>query len=180
MVKIFAGTKTLFYLCTRLRKAHGAIAQLVEQRTENPCVPGSIPGGTTAKAEELLNRVAPLIVLAPLRISLQVQRLSADWACAAGGILLTKTNRHHIRDETTDMYGAGSGFAGLPYSCIGTVEEHAEACECLFPAIAEGAAGGSPDKLRGLSIQPCKSEKEEFYIRHSSQGRSECLYLRIE
>ena len=25
----------------------GAIAQLVEQRTENPCVPGSIPGGTT-------------------------------------------------------------------------------------------------------------------------------------
>ncbi len=27
----------------------GAIAQLVEQRTENPCVPGSIPGGTTCK-----------------------------------------------------------------------------------------------------------------------------------
>ncbi len=30
---------------------NGAIAQLVEQRTENPCVPGSIPGGTTSKAE---------------------------------------------------------------------------------------------------------------------------------
>ena len=29
----------------------GAIAQLVEQRTENPCVPGSIPGGTTEKEE---------------------------------------------------------------------------------------------------------------------------------
>ncbi len=27
----------------------GAIAQLVEHRTENPCVPGSIPGGTTLK-----------------------------------------------------------------------------------------------------------------------------------
>ena len=27
----------------------GAIAQLVEQRTENPCVPGSIPGGTTKR-----------------------------------------------------------------------------------------------------------------------------------
>ena len=26
----------------------GAIAQLVEQRTENPCVPGTIPGGTTS------------------------------------------------------------------------------------------------------------------------------------
>ena len=24
-----------------------SVAQLVEQRTENPCVPGSIPGGTT-------------------------------------------------------------------------------------------------------------------------------------
>ena len=29
-------------------KKNGAIAQLVEQRTENPCVPGSIPGGTTS------------------------------------------------------------------------------------------------------------------------------------
>lgn len=27
----------------------GTLAQLVEQRTENPCVPGSIPGGTTKK-----------------------------------------------------------------------------------------------------------------------------------
>ena len=42
------------YLCNRNRetlivknKNAGAIAQLVEQRTENPCVPGSIPGGTT-------------------------------------------------------------------------------------------------------------------------------------
>ena len=26
---------------------YGAIAQLVEQRTENPCVLGSIPSGTT-------------------------------------------------------------------------------------------------------------------------------------
>src|SRR5690606_20538 len=26
---------------------HGTLAQLVEQRTENPCVPGSIPGDTT-------------------------------------------------------------------------------------------------------------------------------------
>ena len=29
---------------------NGAIAQLVEQRTENPCVPGSIPAGTTCKS----------------------------------------------------------------------------------------------------------------------------------
>ena len=40
--------------------ARGAIAQLVEQRTENPCVPGSIPGGTTKK--QLLQKVAAFFV----------------------------------------------------------------------------------------------------------------------
>ena len=29
----------------------GTLAQMVEQWTENPCVPGSIPGGTTKKSE---------------------------------------------------------------------------------------------------------------------------------
>ena len=37
-----------YYIC--YHKGKGAIAQLVEQRTENPCVPGSNPGSTT-KAE---------------------------------------------------------------------------------------------------------------------------------
>ena len=32
-------------------QSDGVIAQLVEQRTENPCVPGSIPGDTTLKRE---------------------------------------------------------------------------------------------------------------------------------
>ena len=36
-------------LHSQLRNTVGAIAQLVEQRTENPCVPGSIPGGTTER-----------------------------------------------------------------------------------------------------------------------------------
>ena len=35
---------------------NGAIAQLVEQRTENPCVPGSIPGGTTLKKKKTVRR----------------------------------------------------------------------------------------------------------------------------
>ncbi len=40
----------MHYLCKRNQiRQQGAIAQLVEQRTENPCVPGSIPGGTTLK-----------------------------------------------------------------------------------------------------------------------------------
>ena len=35
----------------------GALAQLVEQRTENPCVPGSIPGGTTLKKAQTLENI---------------------------------------------------------------------------------------------------------------------------
>ena len=46
----FGRFKQIHYLCTRKNK--GAIAQMVEQRTENPCVPGSIPGGTTLKKSE--------------------------------------------------------------------------------------------------------------------------------
>ena len=34
------------FIFARAQK-RGTLAQLVEQRTENPCVPGSIPGGTT-------------------------------------------------------------------------------------------------------------------------------------
>ena len=37
---------------------NGAIAQLVEQRTENPCVPGSIPGGTTFRERNVAQLVA--------------------------------------------------------------------------------------------------------------------------
>ena len=43
---MFASYINYHYLCTRNSEV-GAIAQLAEQRTENPCVPGSIPGGTT-------------------------------------------------------------------------------------------------------------------------------------
>ena len=48
-VEIFGQFKKKQYLCTRFRQERGAIAQLVEQRTENPCVAGSIPGVTTKK-----------------------------------------------------------------------------------------------------------------------------------
>ena len=46
--KIFCNSKIMPTFATQNEK-DGAIAQLVEQRTENPCVPGSIPGGTTEK-----------------------------------------------------------------------------------------------------------------------------------
>lgn len=40
----------------------GALAQLVEQRTENPCVPGSIPGGTTIKNPNLCSGFLVLMI----------------------------------------------------------------------------------------------------------------------
>ena len=37
-----------------LHTLYGTLAQLVEQWTENPCVPGSIPGGTTKTLDNQL------------------------------------------------------------------------------------------------------------------------------
>ena len=45
-----------------LEKINGAIAQLVEQRTENPCVPGSIPGGTTKKTSIIRSLFCTIII----------------------------------------------------------------------------------------------------------------------
>ena len=36
-----------------MNNAKGTLAQMVEQWTENPCVPGSIPGGTTLTQIEI-------------------------------------------------------------------------------------------------------------------------------
>ena len=44
----------MYYLCTRNHGNAGALAQLVEHRTENPCVPCSIQGGTTYGGLELM------------------------------------------------------------------------------------------------------------------------------
>ena len=49
---MFARVKKTTYICTRFKTRRiydGAIDQLLEKMTENPCVPGSIPGGTTKK-----------------------------------------------------------------------------------------------------------------------------------
>ena len=59
----------IFFLRTFATQSrnNGAIAQLVEQRTENPCVPGSIPGGTTLTRNNYkLSRVFCFINLSPL------------------------------------------------------------------------------------------------------------------
>ena len=47
-----ADSKSFTTFATAIKQ--GAIAQLVEQRTENPCVPGSIPGGTTFRESKTM------------------------------------------------------------------------------------------------------------------------------
>ena len=50
---IFWFSNKRIYICS-CKKSTGTLAQLVEQRTENPCVPGSIPGGTTLNSRNIL------------------------------------------------------------------------------------------------------------------------------
>ena len=53
-----------------LKTLKGAIAQLVEQRTENPCVPGSIPGGTTStKVKSLIHNELAIFLLVTIAYS---------------------------------------------------------------------------------------------------------------
>jgi hypothetical protein len=58
------------YFCTRFLKAGGALAQLVEQWTENPCVPSSNLGGTTQKRSSF-NRMMVFFVL---RVQISILR----------------------------------------------------------------------------------------------------------
>ena len=61
----------------------GAIAQLVEHRTENPCVPGSNPGGTTRKKSQLPHWQLAFLFYSP-NAKIRQKRLcchSRDTAC---------------------------------------------------------------------------------------------------
>ena len=62
--KYLVSSKKSCTFAADLIKINGAIAQLVEQRTENPCVPGSIPGGTTRRnANDLKTRLLAFFLL---------------------------------------------------------------------------------------------------------------------
>jgi hypothetical protein len=58
-VRLAAGTKILVLDCRARKK--GQVAQLVEQRTENPCVGGSIPPLATI----IINYLAVIHLLSP-------------------------------------------------------------------------------------------------------------------
>ena len=62
---------------------NGAIAQLVEQRTENPCVPGSIPGGTTFTKRKIMK---PAEIQSFLRVfSLSTTRRNMQFGAIKNG-----------------------------------------------------------------------------------------------
>jgi hypothetical protein len=65
----------------------GTLAQLVEQRTDNPCVPGSIPGGTT-KTPLLLRRGFFMLKINILNVNLLLhwkffKPLTRHYICAS-------------------------------------------------------------------------------------------------
>ncbi len=59
--------KERYFTELQVRKILGAIAQLVEQRTENPCVPSSILGGTTRNPRRCILRGFNFLILLHLR-----------------------------------------------------------------------------------------------------------------
>ena len=59
----------------------GAIAQLVEQRTENPCVPGSIPGGTTKKPLSLRSGFFVVHMFGPFNNGSHIYSTVVKYSC---------------------------------------------------------------------------------------------------
>ncbi|WP_254203332.1 hypothetical protein [Phocaeicola vulgatus] len=66
----------------------------------------------------------------------------------------------------TIHYTKGEEWANTLSHGVGILIGIAGGGYLLLTAMKSG--NGSPDKPRGLSIQLCKSEKKEFYIRYSS------------
>ena len=60
------------------------------------------------------------------------------------------------------------GFADIGYHFYITRDGITHVCRPIDHIGAHARCFGSPDKPGGLSIQLCKSEKKEFYIRYSS------------
>ena len=61
--------KERYFTELQVRNILGAIAQLVEQRTENPCVPSSILGGTTRNPRRCILRGFNFLILLHLRFA---------------------------------------------------------------------------------------------------------------
>ena len=93
----------------------GAIAQLVEQRTENPCVPGSIPGGTTKKKRGIAaqQRVIPLFLFFPLSSFFLIYEYVLHNFCARTGSALIEYRATAYRSDALHYVWSPESRGGL-------------------------------------------------------------------
>ena len=100
--------KERYFTELQVRKILGAIAQLVEQRTENPCVPSSILGGTTRNPRRCILRGFNFLILLQLRFvrpwgrgRLWLNEKSAFWL-SSSRILPYTAAQEKAEDKLTD------------------------------------------------------------------------------
>ena len=73
------------------------------------------------------------------------------------------------REETLERFGAIEQALSRLHSNPAVPMEKLQTIQSQLDDVRKRMQGqGSPDKPGGLSIQLCKSEKKEFYIRYSS------------
>lgn len=89
-------------------------------------------------------------------------KIVASLFSGCGGLDLGFTGGFTFRGQNYDRLNTEILFAN-------DFDQDAQSCYNANPLLTnDGANCGSPDKPGGLSIQLCKSEKKEFYIRYSS------------
>ena len=97
--------------CSRDVGISGQVAQLVEQRTENPRVGGSIPSLATTKQERTGDIAGPFYLM---QITLSRPRVPDDFdkllRTIGNNIRTTSADRLHVNEIGSDSKGAGTRF----------------------------------------------------------------------
>ena len=126
------------YLCTRYLKRQpiddGVIAQLVEQRTENPCVPGSIPGDTTNQQKSISLQIKPWTTVKGAQ-----GFIFFDCRISQANSSLTYTPQS-LRDSSPNQ---GSNFGGETVPNLGTIVQ----------LITEAASQIAPPHVKGRCLE---------------------------
>ena len=97
-----------------------------------------------------------------------IKSVSMDDVAKAAGISKRTLYESFEDKETLLIEGIDHNSESLGQYLTGLEKEPFNALEVILLFYEEMMKNGSPDKPGGLSIQLCKSEKKEFYIRYSS------------
>ena len=100
--KFFFGKQKIMHTFAARNREIGTIAQLVEQRTENPCVPGSIPGGTTKMRE--LQIIMDAVTYTDLRhnLSAYIDKVIHN----RNSLIVTRNNSENVVLMAADEYNS--------------------------------------------------------------------------